>query len=125
MYTLLYITSNHTQQKQYSFTDFLCRDVACNVSDPCRFDYRDVAHYVSTGDSPRFAVLPQYTEPTEPYIYYLLKPFFLQLFTKPKIGVIRPNGYYNVKFAAKAGGLPLAERCSFNNKYLSFNNFIN
>lgn len=57
------MTSNHSQPKHFSTTDFLCSDVACNVSMAENAFEGDVACNVSTGDSPRFAMIPQYTEP--------------------------------------------------------------
>ena len=118
MHTLLFMTSNHTQLKQLSFTAFVRRDVARNVSDSCRFDYRDVARYVSTCDSPRFATLPQYTNHTEPYTYYLSAPFLSQQIAKHDVCMMEPNSYLRLTLAAKAYGLPEARICSFNNKYL-------
>ena len=93
------MTSNHTQLKQFSFTAF------------CRM-----------GDSPRFAVLPQYTSHTEPYTYYLCLPSLSQPIAKHDVCMMEPNRYLRLIFAAKAGGLPQAGSCSFNSKYLLFIN---
>ena len=98
MHTLLYMTSNHTTLKQFSFTDF-----------------------VRTGVSPRFALLPQYTEPTESFTDLLSKSFVSQPFAKPAVGMRKPTRYLRLTSAAKAGGLPQAGRCGFNIKYLIIN----
>ncbi|MCQ2320566.1 MAG: hypothetical protein MJZ91_04455 [Bacteroidales bacterium] len=89
------MTSNHTQLKHFSYMA-LCR----------------------MGDSPRFATLPQYTNLTEPYTYYLLTPFLSQQVAKHDVCMMEPNRYLRLMLAAKAGGLPQAGSCSFNSKYL-------
>ena len=96
-YTLLFMTSNHTQLKQFSFTDS-----------------------VRTGVSPRYAVLPQYTEPTEPKTYYLLRPLLSQPVAKPEFGMRRPKGYLIEVLAAEECGLLQTDSCGANNKYLYF-----
>ena len=96
-YTLLFMTSNHTQLKQFSFTDS-----------------------IRTSDSPRFASLPQYTEPTEPKTYYLLRPLLSQPVAKPEFGMRRPKGYLIEVLAAEECGLLQTDSCGANNKYLYF-----
>ena len=92
---ILYMTSNHTTLKQFPFTDF-----------------------VRIGDSPRFAMLPQYTEPTESIIEVLSKSFVSQSFAKPELGMRKPNPYLRLTTAAKASGSSQAGNCGFNIKYL-------
>ena len=92
------MTSNHTQLKQFSFTDS-----------------------VRTSDSPRFASLPQYTGPKEPYAYYLSKPFLSQSVAQLEIGVRKPNRYLRLMPVAKANGLPQARHYGLNIKYLLIN----
>ena len=89
------MTSNHTQLKQFSFTAF-----------------------VRMGDSPRFAVLPQYIEPTESFSNCLFKSLVFQQVAKHDVCMMEPNRYLRLMLAAKAGGLPQAGSCSFNSKYL-------
>ena len=91
------MTSNHTQLKQFSFTDS-----------------------IRTGVSPRYAVLPQYTEPTEPYTYHLLNLFVSQPVAKSDVVVRRPKGYLIEVLAAEECGLPQTDSCGANNKYLYF-----
>ena len=67
-YTLLFMMSNHTQLKHFSCTDFIC-----------------------TGDSLRFALLPQYTEPIEPFSIHLSKSFLSQPVAKRGVCVRKPN----------------------------------
>ena len=91
------MTSNHTQLKQFSFTDS-----------------------VRTSDSPRFASLPQYTEPTEPYTYHLLNLFVSQPVAKSDVVVRRPIGYLIAVLAAEECGLPQTDSCGIAQKYLNF-----
>lgn len=62
------MTSNYPDVNLFTFTDF-----------------------VRIGDSPRFAILSQYTEPKEPSSIHLFKPFLLQLVSRREIGMRRPN----------------------------------
>ena len=92
---ILYMTSNHTTLKQFPFTDF-----------------------VRIGDSPRFAMLPQYTEPTESFSNRLSKPSVSRQLANPWAVVKSTNRYLRLTTAAKASGLPQAGNCGFNIKYL-------
>ena len=92
---LIIMTSVHKHLKQFSFTAF------------CRM-----------GDSPRFAVLPQYTEPTESFSNRLSKSLVSQPFARHEVCMRKPNRYLRLTLAAKAGGSPQAGSCSLNSKYL-------
>ena len=91
------MTSNHTQLKQFSFTAF------------CRM-----------GDSPRFAVLPQYIEPTESFSNRLSKSLVFQQVAKHDVCMMEPNGYLIAMLAAEECGLPQTESRGIAYKYLHF-----
>ena len=95
---LIIMTSVHKHLKQFSFTAF------------CRM-----------GDSPRFAVLPQYTEPTESFSNHLSKSLVSQQLANPWLVVKSSNLYLRLTSAAKASGLPQAGNCGLNIKYLIIN----
>ncbi|MCQ2305927.1 MAG: hypothetical protein MJZ97_13160 [Bacteroidales bacterium] len=88
--------------KQFSFTAF------------CRM-----------GDSPRFAVLPQYTNHTEPYTYYLLTPFLSQPIARHDVCMMEPNGYLIAVLATEECGLPQTESRGIAYKYLYLHFLIN
>ena len=92
---LIIMTSVHKHLKQFSFTAF------------CRM-----------GDSPRFAVLPQYTESTESFSNSLSKSLVSQQIAQHDVCMRRPKRYLRLTLAAKEGGLPQAGSCSLNSKYL-------
>ena len=82
-YTLLFMTSNHTLLKQSLCADFIC-----------------------TGDSLRFALLPQYTEPIEPFSIHLSKSFL-----KSRAGrLLKPphlcQSFAQISLCASAPALP-------------------
>ena len=73
------------------------------------------------GDSPRFAALPQYTEPTESFSNRLSKSLVSQQLANPWLVVKSTNRYLRLTTAAKASGSPQAGICGFNIKYLIIN----
>ena len=70
------------------------------------------------GDSPRFAALPQYTEPTESFSNHLFQSLVSQQLANPWAVVKSSNPYLRLTTAAKASGSPQAGNCGFNIKYL-------
>ena len=57
--------------------------------------------------------------------HHLCSPFLSQPLAQHDVCMTRPKRYLRLTLAAKAGGLPQAGSCSFNNKYLLINFFIN